>query len=62
MRSLHARWQILWSALRTLTGDDAYDRYVRHVHARHPGTPPLDRQAFYAAELDRRWEQVNRCC
>ena len=62
MRSLQARLRSLWSALRTLTGDDAYDRYVCHVHARHPGTPALDRRAFYAAELDRRWKQVNRCC
>ncbi len=52
----------LWSALRTLTGDDAYDRYLSHVRACHPEVPPLDRGAFYSAELDRRWEQVNRCC
>ena len=43
-------------------GDDAYDRYVHHVRARHPDRPPLDRRAFYAVELDRRWRQVNRCC
>ena len=62
MSSLQARFRNFWSALRTLTGDDAYDRYLRHVHARHPGTPPLDRAAFYAVELERRWKQVNRCC
>jgi uncharacterized short protein YbdD (DUF466 family) len=62
MRSLREHWRYLWSALRTLTGDDAYDRYLLHLRARHPDRPPLDRQAFYAAELDRRWRQVNRCC
>ena len=62
MRSLQARLRNLWSALRTLTGDDAYDRYLSHVRACHPGTPPLERGAFYAAELDRRWMQANRCC
>ena len=62
MRTLQAGMRKLWSALRTLTGDDAYDRYLSHVRACHPEVPPLDRGAFYSAELDRRWEQVNRCC
>ncbi len=51
-----------WSALRAVTGDDAYERYLGHCRARHPGAEPLDRRAFYALELDRRWKQVNRCC
>lgn len=52
----------LWAGLRTLLGDDAYDRYLAHCRNRHPGRTPLDRRAFYASELDRRWRQVNRCC
>jgi uncharacterized short protein YbdD (DUF466 family) len=48
--------------LRAVTGDDAYERYLAHCRAKHPGTSPLDRAAFYAAELDRRWKQVGRCC
>ena len=51
-----------WSALRAILGDDAYERYVRHVQMRHPGVEPLTRAAFQRAELDRRWSQVNRCC
>ena len=51
-----------WSALRAILGDDAYERYVRHVHRRHPGSEPMTRAAFQRAELDRRWSQVNRCC
>jgi len=52
----------LWAWLRALLGDDAYERYLRHCRARHPDAKPLDRRAFYASELDRRWKQVNRCC
>lgn len=51
-----------WRALRSLSGDDAYERYLAHRRARHPGVAALDRRAFYLAELDRRWAQVNRCC
>lgn len=62
MKTIQAGWRRLWAGLRALTGDDAYDRYLNHVRARHPGMAPLDRESFYAAELDRRWKQVNRCC
>jgi uncharacterized short protein YbdD (DUF466 family) len=51
-----------WVALRAVTGDDAYERYLAHCRERHPDTVPLDRAAFYSAELDRRWKQVSRCC
>ena len=51
-----------WSAIRAILGDDAYERYVRHVNLRHPGAEPLSRAAFQRAELDRRWSGINRCC
>ena len=62
MTALRARWQSFWAGLRALSGDDAYERYVRHRQARHPGKPVLDRSAFYRAELDRRFRQASRCC
>lgn len=52
----------LWRGLRSVLGDDAYERYLQHCRTRHPEAEPLDRRAFYASELDRRWRQVNRCC
>ena len=55
-------WQQIWSGLRAVTGDDAYDRYLHHRRERHPGQRALDRQSFYRAELERRWNQPNRCC
>jgi uncharacterized short protein YbdD (DUF466 family) len=51
-----------WQALRALVGDDAYERYLDHVRRRHPDRVPLAREAFYQAELERRWSGVNRCC
>jgi uncharacterized short protein YbdD (DUF466 family) len=52
----------IWRGLRTLLGDDAYERYLRHQRERHPEQASLDRQAFYLAEIDRRWTRINRCC
>lgn len=56
------RLQSAWQGFRALVGDDAYERYAAHRRLRHPGEAVLDRRAFYLAELDRRWGQVNRCC
>ena len=62
MTSLATRLGRIWGGLRTLLGDDAYERYLAHFRDRHPGRVPLDRRAFHAAELERRWQGVNRCC
>jgi uncharacterized short protein YbdD (DUF466 family) len=55
-------WRRFWAGLRSITGDDAYDRYVEHCQLRHPDAALLDRGSFYRSELDRRWSKVNRCC
>jgi uncharacterized short protein YbdD (DUF466 family) len=62
MSGLPAGLARLWAGLRTLLGDDAYERYVAHCRACHPDRAPLGRDAFFASELERRWQQVNRCC
>jgi uncharacterized short protein YbdD (DUF466 family) len=51
-----------WTAFRAILGDDAYERYLRHVVRHHPGAAPMTRAEFQRTELDRRWSQVNRCC
>jgi uncharacterized short protein YbdD (DUF466 family) len=51
-----------WEWLRTLSGDDAYERYQRHHAARHPGEPLLDRRAYYEESQRRKWSGVSRCC
>ena len=57
-------WLQLWQGLRSLTGDDGYERYLRHLVAHHPGERPLSRAHFYASELERRWNRdgPTRCC
>ncbi len=62
MNSLATGWRGLWAALRAITGDDAYERYLEHQRMHHPDELPLDRAEFYVAELERRWKQVSRCC
>ena len=54
----------IWAALREVTGDDAYERYVDHWRARHAGKggAPLDRASFCREELRRKWDGVRRCC
>lgn len=47
--------------LRAVSGDDAYERYLRH-HARAHAGPALGRRAFYAEREERKWSGVSRCC
>jgi uncharacterized short protein YbdD (DUF466 family) len=54
----------MWSLLRELTGDDAYERYLAHWRAKHcgDGARPLDRSSFYRDEQRRKWDGIRRCC
>jgi uncharacterized short protein YbdD (DUF466 family) len=61
-RRLRLRLAQLWRGVRALTGEDAYERYLSHVAACHPGEPVLTRRAFFADEQRRRWSGVSRCC
>jgi len=52
-----------WAALRNLSGDDAYERYLAHLKRHHPEAKPLSRRNFYLSEQQRRWNGgPNRCC
>jgi uncharacterized short protein YbdD (DUF466 family) len=53
--------QQLW---RSLNGDAAYECYLAHWHTHDhaPEEQPLDRKAFFAAETQRKWSGVKRCC
>jgi uncharacterized short protein YbdD (DUF466 family) len=63
LASLETALRRLWKGLRTLSGDDAYERYLAHwkAHRSHEG-PPMDRKTFCRAELERKWNGVRRCC
>jgi uncharacterized short protein YbdD (DUF466 family) len=52
----------LLDSVRQLTGDDAYERYLSRHQVIHPERPALSPAAFYAAEVERRYSGVTRCC
>jgi uncharacterized short protein YbdD (DUF466 family) len=62
MRAVPPRLTALWHALRTLTGDDAYERYLRHAGAHHPGEPLMTAREFWRDAERRKWSGVSRCC
>ena len=51
-----------WQAIRQLSGDDAYERYLKHCAAHHPDNAPLSREAFFKQWQDGKWQGVKRCC
>ena len=52
-----------WHTLRTISGDDAYERYLAHRRAQHADeAPPLSRAEYFRAEQQRKWSGVKRCC
>jgi len=52
----------VYDCVRTLSGDDAYERYLDHHATMHTGTQPLSRKDFFREEQDRKWDGINRCC
>ena len=54
----------LRQGIRSLTGEDAYDRYLAHRRdcRGEEDLPPLDRKAFYKQQLERKWNGIKRCC
>lgn len=53
----------VWNALRNISGDDAYERYLEHLKRHHPDAVPPNRRSFYESEQLRRWNGgPNRCC
>jgi uncharacterized short protein YbdD (DUF466 family) len=50
-------------AVRTAVGAPDYERYLRHMRARHPGAEPLTREAFARERLAARYDRPgSRCC
>lgn len=51
-----------WRHLRTLTGDDAYERYLLHHACTHSPCTPLSRRAYFHKAQCAQWDKINRCC
>jgi len=63
LRKAATRWlRQSWRLIRQLSGDDAYERYLVHQAAAHPGQPPLSRAAYFRRCEQEKWHGVRRCC
>ena len=51
-----------WQAVRQLSGDDGYERYLAHRAAAHPGMPALPRHAWFVHHQQQKWSGIKRCC
>jgi uncharacterized short protein YbdD (DUF466 family) len=54
-----------WQFIRQLSGDDVYERYLKHyaeVHAKENLEPPLSREVFFKKWQESKWESIRRCC
>ncbi len=60
--NLSAILRRFWQTVRRLSGDDAYERYLKHQAEHHPETPPLTREAFFKQWQDEKWKGIKRCC
>ncbi|MDD5384063.1 MAG: YbdD/YjiX family protein [Gallionella sp.] len=57
------RWvHTLWRAVRQLSGDDGYERYLAHHAASRPDAPALSRHAWFALRQQQKWSGIKRCC
>jgi uncharacterized short protein YbdD (DUF466 family) len=56
--------RLFWQGIRQLSGDDAYERYLRHHASQHAGSghPPLTKAEFFKRWQDGKWQGINRCC
>ena len=52
----------LWSLVRALATDDAYERYLEHHRQEHAEERPMARGEFYMRQQQRKWSGVSRCC
>jgi uncharacterized short protein YbdD (DUF466 family) len=53
---------LAWRFLRQVSGDDAYERYLRHMAERHPGETPMSRAEHFRFCQEQKWSRISRCC
>ena len=58
----------LWKIIRQLSGDDAYEIYLKNFakhHCSHNNpdcTMPLSKAEFFKQWQDEKWQGIKRCC
>jgi uncharacterized short protein YbdD (DUF466 family) len=62
--TLQSLFLLMLSIWRHCNGESAYQRYLLHWQQHHADVQmqPLSRKAFFAAETQRKWNGVKRCC
>jgi hypothetical protein len=58
LRLVRRRIGALWQGLRVLSGDAAWETYVRRCQ----GHPELDRKQFYLERMQHKYRRPCRCC
>ena len=57
-----------WRMVRRLSGDDAYEQYLKHYVRHHQADtghechPPLSKADFFKQLQDEKWNGIKRCC
>lgn len=51
-----------WRFVRELSGDDAYERYLRHHRQHHPGERAMTRKEYVRFREEQKWSRISRCC
>ena len=60
LQSRIANLKFLWWWLRQVTGDAAYENYLRSC--RRAASPIMSREEFFLDSLRRRYSTISRCC
>ena len=63
LEQLREAWSVAKATARLAIGVPDYDAYVAHMHAQHPGEPPMSRDAFMIERMHARYaKRRSRCC
>jgi uncharacterized short protein YbdD (DUF466 family) len=72
-RLMFNKIKTIWDIARRLSGDDAYERYLKHLERHHSHNYPdlsvhegcqipLSKAEFYKQWQDEKWKGIKRCC
>ncbi|MGZ8096890.1 MAG: YbdD/YjiX family protein [Methylosarcina sp.] len=62
------KFKKIWWGLRRLSGDDAYERYLKHYAEHHASSKhdgdalPLSKTEFFKQWQEQKWNGIKRCC
>ena len=67
-RLMTDKLEAFWRLVRQLSGDDSYERYLRHYASTHNDTAdhqcdgPLSKAEFFKQWQEQKWNGIKRCC